>query len=128
MAAQGGDCTVAGVNDPGGLDADDSGGNGYCFAPPFGSLQVQIKIGGYFSTETDFDGVPYQTVWPGSTTNASHEAAYDPTSILFTTPRIAGTTAYDGSRSRLIYASWLHGRSWNGRRAIRAATAILSDV
>ncbi len=95
VAAQGGDCTVAGVNDPGGLDADDSGGNGYCFAPPFGSLQVQIKVGGCLSTETDFDGVPYQTVWPGSTTNAAHEAAYDPTSILFSSPLIAGAIAYD---------------------------------
>src|SRR5207253_10738615 len=29
VSQQGGDCTSAGVNDPGGLDTDDSGGNGY---------------------------------------------------------------------------------------------------
>ena len=96
VAAQGGDCTSAGVNDPSGLDVDDSGGNGYCFAPPFTSpLQTtRIKIGGCLSTEVDFDGVPYQSVWPGSTTNAANEAAYDPTPIQFTSPLIGGTTPY----------------------------------
>jgi hypothetical protein len=96
VSAQGGDCTSAGVNDPGGLDSDDSGGNGYCFAPPFlPPLQTtQIKVGGCLSTEVDFDGAPYQTNWPGSTTNAALEAAYHPTPIVFTSPLIAGSTAY----------------------------------
>jgi hypothetical protein len=97
VSAQGGDCTSAGVSDPGGLDSDDSGGNGYCFAPPFGPpLQAtRVKIGGCLSTETDFDGVPYQRVWPGSTTNLAHEAAYDPSSILFTSPLFNTGASYD---------------------------------
>jgi hypothetical protein len=97
VSSQGGDCTSAGVNDPGGLDVDDSGGNGYCFAPPFGGLlpATRVKVGGCLSTEVDFDGVPYQKVWPGSTTDAAHEATFDPTSVLFTSPVFNSGTKYD---------------------------------
>ena len=93
---QGGDCSSAGVNDPGGLDVDDSGGNGYCFAPPFSYPfnSTQIKVGGCLSTEVDFDGVPYLPDWPGSTTNATTEATYHPSPIQFSSPLIGGTGAY----------------------------------
>ncbi len=93
VAVQGGDCTSPGVNDPSGLDIDDSGGNGYCFAPPFSSPlnTTRIKIGGCLSTEVDFDGVPYTQVWPGSGSNSS---ATEPTPIRFTSPTFNGGTAY----------------------------------
>jgi hypothetical protein len=89
---QGGNCTSAGVNDPGGVDGDDTG----CFAPPFMPpvQSTRVKIGGCLFTEFDFDGVPYQTVWPGSTTNTALEAGYHPSSILFTSPVFNGSSSY----------------------------------
>jgi hypothetical protein len=94
VSNQGGACTSAGVNDPSGVDSDEPAG---CFAPPFGGALAgtKIKVGGCLFTESDFDGVPYQTVWPGSTTNATHEAAFDPTSILFGSPTFNGGSSYD---------------------------------
>ncbi len=90
---QGGDCTSAGVNDPGGLDADDEG----CFAPPFMPpvQSTRVKVGGCFSTDIDFDGVPYQTTWPGTFADAALDASMHPSSILFTSPKFNGSHSYD---------------------------------
>ena len=91
VTQQTGDCTQAGVNDTT-LDGDDS----YCFAPPFQPpvQSTQVKVGGCFGTDVDFDGVPYQPVWPGSTTNAATEANLHPTSVLFSSPLFNGTQSY----------------------------------
>jgi hypothetical protein len=93
VSQQGGACTSAGVNDPGGVDSDERAG---CFSPPFGGALAgtKVKVGGCLFTESDFDGVPYQTVWPGSTTNASNEAAFDPSSILFRSPTFNSGSGY----------------------------------
>src|SRR5262249_48089589 len=57
---EGGNCTLAGVNDPKGLDADDT----FCF-DNFGDPNL-IPVTGCINTERDFDGVPYQPgAWPG---------------------------------------------------------------
>jgi hypothetical protein len=82
-----GDCTVPGVDDTGtGLDGDDT----YCFS---GATSLRVQVGGCMSTENDFDGVPYQHSWPGSTT-PSHDAQFNPDSILFTSPVFNGLHHY----------------------------------
>jgi hypothetical protein len=93
VSGQGGDCTAAGVNDPSGLDDDDS----YCFAPPFMPpyQSTRVQIGGCFGTDVDFDGVSYQPTWPGSLSNATQDATLNPSSILFTSPLFNGTHSYD---------------------------------
>jgi hypothetical protein len=72
-----GECTSN--NEPGGIDDDDVG----CFNA-VDSLLVQV--GGCIATDTDFDGVSYQKVWPGTDPNRGQDAKYHPTSIEFTSP------------------------------------------
>lgn len=95
VSGQGGDCTLDGVGDK---DATRSGGEDdvYCFAPPFQPpvQSTRVKIGGCFGTDADFDGVPYQHTWPGSLSNAAQDAAFNPTSILFSSPKFNGTQSY----------------------------------
>lgn len=92
VSGQGGDCTSAGVNDPGGLDADD----GLCFVPPFQPpvQSTRVKVGGCLGTEVDFDGVPYQLVWPGTLTNTKQDAKLHPSPIMFTSPKFNGNQTY----------------------------------
>ena len=79
-ASSSGACTSPGVNDQSsGLDADDNG----CFNA---SASSRIQVGGCLGTEIDFDGVPYQNVWPGTNPNTALDAAFHPSSILFTSP------------------------------------------
>lgn len=84
---QGGGCTQPGVNDSS-LDGDDA----FCFAPgflpPLGP--APFKIGGCLATDVDFDGVPYQQVWPG--TSADPSAVTTP--ITFTSPLFNGSQNY----------------------------------
>jgi hypothetical protein len=81
-------CTAAGVNDKSGLDSDDS----YCFPP---SASTRVKVGGCLGTDVDFDGVPYQNVWPGTFKNSELDAAFHPQSVLFTSPIFNGSKNYD---------------------------------
>ncbi len=75
-----GNCTAAGVNDNStGLDPDDVG----CFSPADSTL---VQVGGCLGTDFDFDGVPYQNVWPGTNPNPVADHQYHPTPILFTSP------------------------------------------
>jgi hypothetical protein len=83
---QGGSCTSAGVNDPGGVDGDDGG----CFAPPFQApfVPTSVRVGGCLGTDVDFDGVGYQSgSWPGNGNDAN-----TPTPITFSSPLANGTT------------------------------------
>jgi hypothetical protein len=91
--AQGGNCTQAGGNDPGGLDADDTG----CFAPPFTGqfAGTRIKIGGCLATDGDFDGTSYQKVWPGTNPNPLKDLALHPAPFRFTSPLFNGGHNYD---------------------------------
>jgi len=95
VTRQGGRCNVDGVGD---TDATLSGNEDDvgCFAPPFQPpvQSTRIKIGGCLGTDADFDGVPYQFTWPGSLSNAAQDAAFNPTSILFTSPKFNGTQSY----------------------------------
>jgi hypothetical protein len=78
---EGGPCTVAGSNDPGGLDSDDS----FCFDNAgFPNLPSII---GCEATEFDFDGVPYYaSSWPGGTRDSDDDRRLRPEPIRFTSP------------------------------------------
>lgn len=83
---EGGTCTQDGVHDldnglPPGAE-DDFG----CFDAGFASLLGLVPIGGCTSTDFDFDGVPYQLVWPGTFTNPGKDHQFHARSVLFTSP------------------------------------------
>ena len=69
-------------------DADDSA----CFDA---DESLRIQIGGCIATDNDFDGVSYQTTWPGSLTNPALDAAVNPGSVLFSSPTFSGGQNYD---------------------------------
>jgi hypothetical protein len=76
---EGGSCTAAGASDPSGVDGDDS----YCFD---GAASSMVKVTGCYGTDDDFDGVPYQKVWPGTLKNPLQDRLLHPSSVLFTSP------------------------------------------
>jgi hypothetical protein len=86
-AASFGACTSAGASDPGGVDADDVG----CFNP---SASLLVPIGGCLGTDVDFDGVPYQNVWPGTDPNRGQDKKYHPSTVQFTSPLFNMTQNY----------------------------------
>ena len=69
-------------------DADDSA----CFDA---DESLRIQIGGCIATDNDFDGVSYQTTWPGSLSNPALDAAVNPGSVLFSSPTFGGGQNYD---------------------------------
>jgi len=77
-------CTSPGVNDPGGLDADDvqcaSPGTFGLPTPPF------IDVTGCIEIDNDFDGVPYELSWPGTLKNVSVDRAIHAQPIRFSSP------------------------------------------
>jgi len=77
------------VSDAAGLDGDDF----FCFNP---ADSLRIQIGGCIYTDGDFDGVPYQKVWPGTLTNPVQDRKLHPTSILFTSPLFRKNGRDDG--------------------------------
>jgi hypothetical protein len=78
---------ASGANDPGGADGDDVG----CL-PASQSLRVQI--GGCTGTDNDFDGVPYQPNWPGTSTNPGTDARLHPSPVQFSSPTFSGGQNY----------------------------------
>ncbi len=81
-------CNAMGVSDPAGLDGDD-------FACFNSANSVRVRVSGCFGTDIDFDGVGYQTTWPGTFSNAALDAQFHSTPILFTSFKAGGTTSYD---------------------------------
>jgi hypothetical protein len=75
---------TAGVNDPSGVDADDFP----CFSA---TSSTRIRIAGCTGTDGDFDGVPYQHIWPGSLKDRSQDVRFKPRSVLFTSPLFTPT-------------------------------------
>ena len=77
-------CTVPGINDKDGLDADDV----FCFTPSqfFFPPPPILQIGGCISTEFDFDGVSYGRSWPGTLTAPGQDKKIHPTPVRFTSP------------------------------------------
>jgi hypothetical protein len=67
---------LAGASDPGGADLDDS---------PCGIADLPfVPIGGCIGTDTDFDGVSYQRVWPGTVADPVQDHLRHPKPITFT--------------------------------------------
>ena len=90
---EGGHCTVDGVHDldnglPAGAE-DDFG----CFDAIFANLLGLVPIGGCISADFDFDGVPYQMVWPGTFTNPGKDHQFHPRSVLFTSPLFTNSSS-----------------------------------
>jgi len=89
----------AGANDPAGLDADDA----YCFNAIDSSY---VAVGGCLGTEFDFDGVAYQLVWPGTSSNLGQGPPAASRLVLFSSPTFVptgqpcGAPNYNASRSR----------------------------
>ena len=76
-------CTQSAGTEP--IDADDN----FCFNPSDSSL---VPLGGCIGeapTDDDYDGVPYQTDWPGS---GNTQPVPEP--IMFTSPLIHGTQQF----------------------------------
>ncbi len=69
-------------------DADDSA----CFDA---DESLRIQVGGCIATDNDFDGVSYQTTWPGSLSDPALDAAVNPGSVLFSSPTFGGGQNYD---------------------------------
>jgi hypothetical protein len=69
-------------------DADDSA----CFNA---DESLRIQVGGCIATDNDFDGVSYQTTWPGSLSDPALDAAVNPGSVLFSSPTFGGGQNYD---------------------------------
>jgi hypothetical protein len=81
VAFAGGPCTLAGINDPAGLDRDDR----RCF-DNFGDPTL-IPVTACITTEVDFDGVPYlANSWPGGTKDREADEDLRPKPIQFTSP------------------------------------------
>lgn len=86
VSSEGGSCTEDGVHDldnglP--LGAEDDFG---CFDAAFAQGFGLVAIGGCTSTDFDFDGVPYQQVWPGTLKNQLADTQVHPAPVLFTSP------------------------------------------
>ena len=81
VSAEGGPCTTHGINDPS-TDADDQG----CFDANFEASFGYIGIGGCLGEDDDFDGVPYQLVWPGTLTNARQDRSLHAQPVQFKSP------------------------------------------
>ena len=83
---QGGMCTAASINDPAGADADDVG----CFTADFAASFGLVPVGGCLGEDDDFDGVPYQLVWPGTFKSAKQDRLLHSQSVQFTSPVFKG--------------------------------------
>jgi len=86
VSSEGGRCTQDGVHDldnglPAGAE-DDFG----CFDAAFASFLGLTPIGGCLRTDFDFDGVPYQLVWPGTFTSAQLDQSVHAQPVQFTSP------------------------------------------
>jgi hypothetical protein len=101
---QGGACTRDGVHDldnglPVGAE-DDFG----CFDAAFASTKGLTPIGGCTSTDFDFDGVPYQLVWPGTFTDNTADQQLHPSPVLLTSPLFTnGRTGKQQNFARIAF-------------------------
>ena len=84
VISEGGSCTQDGAHDldsgiPSGAE-DDFG----CFDAAFETSLGLTPVGGCTSSDFDFDGVPYQLVWPGTSPGTDQQFHSSP--VLFTSP------------------------------------------
>ena len=81
---------------PGGVEGETNhkkdGDDSSCFDA---DESLRIQVGGCIATDNDFDGVSYQTTWPGTLSNPALDAAVNPGSVLFSSPTFGGGQNYD---------------------------------
>jgi hypothetical protein len=81
-----GTCTADGVHDlDSGLPAGAEDDN-FCADAATAAAFGFVPIGGCTDTDFDFDGVPYQLVWPGTSTNPKLDRRVHPQPVRFTSP------------------------------------------
>jgi hypothetical protein len=80
-------CAVAGVDDPGGVDADDIG----CVP---GSDAWIVHINGCLFSDQDFDGPSYKLDWPGTNPDPTVDRMLHPEPVRFTSPLTGGAHNY----------------------------------
>ena len=80
-----GDCVNPGVDEGNRnkKDADDS----FCFDA---SASLLVQVGACLNSDVDFDGAPYQPVWPGSATDTTTDQQLHPQSFVVTSPLTGG--------------------------------------
>jgi hypothetical protein len=80
--SEGGSCIENGVHD---LDATLSGAedDNFCFDA---AASPSVQIGGCIDADSDFDGVPYRLVWPGTFSKRHLDRSLHPQPVRFTSP------------------------------------------
>jgi hypothetical protein len=99
-----GNCVSDGVHDlntNNNLIGDDDGG-GACADTTNNTTGFAPNIG-CFGTDTDFSGVPYQLVWPGTNRHARVDRALHPTPVSFASPRFTNEEGEQRNYSRVAF-------------------------
>jgi hypothetical protein len=96
---EGGTCTQDGVHDLDSVAEDDFG----CFDAGFEGFFGYIPIGGCLGTDTDFDGVPYQLVWPGTFTKPTQDKSVHAQPVKFTSPLFKDSEGETRDYSRVAF-------------------------
>jgi hypothetical protein len=99
VSSEGGACTSSGASDPPGLGLDEN----FCFDAAFASSFGLIPIGGCLDTDIEFDGVPYQLVWPGTGANTAQDQQFHPGAVLFTSPLFTSAGGRQQNYSRVAF-------------------------
>ena len=81
-----GKCIKPGVGEK--KDGDDTS----CFNA---DESLNIQVGGCIATDNDFDGVSYQTTWPGTFTDPVLDSSLHPRSVLFSSPTFGDGQNFD---------------------------------
>jgi hypothetical protein len=90
VAFEVGPCTSTVPTDLPGIDENE------CFDAAFAASFGLIPIGGCIDSDADFDGVPYQLVWPGTFANSTIDQQFHPRAVGFTSPVFGvSNTNYD---------------------------------
>lgn len=99
VASEGGSCIQDGVHD---LDTtlDGAEDDNFCFDAAASS---NIQIGGCTDSDSDFDGVPYQLVWPGTSNSASMDRSLHPQPVRFSSPLFKDNQGSTASFSRVAF-------------------------
>jgi hypothetical protein len=99
VSSEGGACTSSGASDPPGTGLDENS----CFDAAFVASFGLIPIGGCLDTDIEFDGVPYQPVWPGTGANPPLDQQFHPGSVLFTSPLFTAASGTQQNYSRVAF-------------------------
>ena len=99
VSSEGGSCIQDGVHD---LDTTRSGNEDdhRCFDA---GASLSVQIGGCTDSDADFDGVPYQLVWPGTVTSANLDRTLHPQPVQFTSPLFRDSQGATHNYSRVAF-------------------------